>query len=35
MFSLHVVAPVDHIAAKLNLQERLDERVAVSPTEYT
>ena len=35
MFSLHVVAPVDHIAEKLNLQARLDERVAVSPTEYT
>ena len=35
MFSLHVVKPVDHIAEKLNLQQRLDERVAVSPTEYT
>lgn len=35
MFSLHVVGPVDHIAEKLNLQQRLDERVAVSPTEYT
>eukprot|EP01044_Picomonas_judraskeda_P001286 COSAG03_NODE_74_length_14441_cov_13.158974_6_plen_359_part_00 len=35
MFSLHVVGSVDHIAEKLNLQQRLDERVAVSPTEYT
>lgn len=34
MFSLRIVAPVDCIFDKLQLRERLDDRIIVSPKEY-